>query len=213
MNNDEVFNRLQKLIHYLPRQKEIAEKTGINQNTLSAKASRNSQRSDEDIRKLNTAYNIDIYKEQSFDISKYHNSQDDVLLDFYPDVFGSCGNGCFELSQTKEQIYVPRKAFFTAYNPIKTYSVITARGNSMEPAIYDNDYLIVEHSNGEQIIDNRPYIFSYKDEIFIKRLAKNVNQFVIIPENKMFDIVKLVGAEIQDVNIIGQVVGLMRDLR
>lgn len=29
MRNNEVFDRLQKLIKYMPRQKELAEKTGI----------------------------------------------------------------------------------------------------------------------------------------------------------------------------------------
>lgn len=83
----------------------------------------------------------------------------------------------------------------------------------MEPLILDKDKLIVEHWNGEQIIDNRPYIFCYKDEIFIKRLVKNINQLVIIPENKTYDTIKLSGEELNNVNIIGQVVGLMRDLR
>ena len=214
MNNSEVFNRLEKLLNYLPRQKEIADKTGINQNTLSAKASRNSQWTDEDIQKLNTAFNIDIYKEKSLKITKNHNMQDeDVILDYYPDVFGSCGSGAFTLSEMREQIIVPKKAFFTAYNPVKKYSVINARGNSMEPLIFDNDKLIIEHSDGEQIIDNRPYIFCYNDEIFIKKLAKNVNQLVITSENKSYDVIKLTGDEINKVLIIGQVVGLMRDLR
>ena len=83
----------------------------------------------------------------------------------------------------------------------------------MQPFIYDKDKLIIENYDGEQIIDNRPYIFAYKDEIFIKRLAKNINQLVIIPENKDYDIIKLEGEQLQDICIIGLVVGLMRDLR
>ena len=83
----------------------------------------------------------------------------------------------------------------------------------MQPLIFDKDKLIIEHWNGEQIIDNRPYIFCYKDEIFIKRLAKNVDQLLIISENKDYDIRKLSGNQLKDVNIIGQIVGLMRDLR
>lgn len=141
------------------------------------------------------------------------NNEDDIILDYYPDMFGSCGNGIFALSPVKEQLIVPKKAFFTRFSPVKKYSVINAYGNSMEPFICDRDKLIVEHYEGEQIIDNRPYIFCYKDEIFIKRLVKNINQLVIIPENKDYDIIKLAGEDLENVNIIGQIVGLMRDLR
>ena len=140
-------------------------------------------------------------------------ADDSIVLDYYPDMFGSCGNGVFALSPIKEQLIVPKKAFFTRFSPVKKYSVINAYGNSMQPFICDRDKLIVEHYEGEQIIDNRPYIFCYKNELFIKRLVKNVNQLIIIPENKDYDIIKLKEKELEDVNIIGQIVGLMRDLR
>lgn len=154
-----------------------------------------------------------IEKYYKIDLSKSVVSDDSIILDYYPDIFGSCGNGIFALSPVKEQLVVPKKAFFTRFSPVKHYSVINAYGDSMQPFICDRDKLIVEHYEGEQIIDNRPYIFCYKDEIFIKRLVKNVNQLVIIPENKDYDTIKLIGKELEDVNIIGQIVGLMRDLR
>ena len=154
-----------------------------------------------------------IEKYYKIDLSKPVVSDDSIILDYYPDMFGSCGNGIFALSPIKEQLVVPKNAFFTHFSPVKQYSVINAYGNSMEPFICDRDKLIVEHYEGEQIIDNRPYIFCYKDEIFIKRLVKNINQLVIIPENKNYDTIKLVGKELEDVNIIGQIVGLMRNLR
>lgn len=142
-----------------------------------------------------------------------NNLDNSIILDYYPDMFGSCGNGIFALSPVKEQLIVPKNAFFTHFSPVKKYSVINAYGNSMQPFICDRDKLIVEHYEGEQIIDNRPYIFCYKDEIFIKKLVKNVNQLIIIPENKDYDIIKLKGKDLEDVNIIGQIVGLMRNLR
>jgi len=136
-----------------------------------------------------------------------------ITLDYYPDVFGSCGNGVFEFSMKKELLTVPKNAFFQKLSNVKKYFVINAYGNSMEPFIFDKDKLIVEHWEGEQIIDNRPYVFCYKDEIFIKRLAKNVNQLVIMPDNKDYDTIKLTESELKEVDIIGQIVGLMRDLR
>lgn len=154
-----------------------------------------------------------IEKHYKIDLSKPIISDDSIILDYYPDMFGSCGNGIFALSPIKEQLIVPKNAFFTHFSPVKQYSVINACGDSMQPFICDKDRLIVEHYEGEQIIDSRPYIFCYKDEIFIKRLVKNVNQLVIIPDNKNYDTIKLIGKELEDINIIGQIVGLMRNLR
>ena len=207
MRYNALVDTLQNLINYKPSQKELGEALGLAQTSMSGRANRNSNFTDEEIAQIEKAYNvvIDSYKPKT-------NNQN-VTLDYYPDVFGSCGNGVFELSQEKEQIIVPKKAFFEKFSPNKTYSVINAYGNSMQPLIFDKDKLIVEHWNGEQIIDNCPYIFCYKDEIFIKRLAKNVDQLMIISENKDYDIRKLTGNQLNDVNIIGQIVGLMRDLR
>ena len=136
-----------------------------------------------------------------------------INLDYFPDVFGSCGNGVFQFSTKRELISIPKSSLFQHFNPSKQYFVINAYGNSMEPFIFDKDKLVVESWEGEQIIDNRPYLFCYKDEIFVKRLAKNVDQLMIIPENKDYDVRKLTGKELNDVNIIGQIVGLMRDFR
>ena len=195
-----LLDRLQNLINYKPSQSEIGKILDLRQTAISGRANRDSNFSDEEIDKIQKYYHIIL-------------GDDNITLDYYPDVFGSCGNGVFELSQEKDQIIVPKKAFFEKFSPVKQYSVINAKGNSMMPLFYDNDKLIVEHWNGEQIIDNKPYIFCYKDEIFIKRLAKNVDQLMIISENKDYDIRKLTGNQLKDVNIIGQIVGLMRDLR
>ena len=179
-----------------------------------------------DVKKLANSLSNRIYNDGYFTdiehkaIMDYYKSggvtkkaSDSVTIDYYPDVFGSCGNGVFVTSEHKEQIQVPINALFKSLSKGKQYSVINATGNSMQPLFYDRDKLIVEHWNGEQIIDNKPYIFCYKDEIFIKRLAKNVNQLMIISENKDYDTRKLEGEQLKDVNIIGQIVGLMRDLR
>ena len=151
--------------------------------------------------------------ERSFNVSLSSSNQPHYTLDYFPDVFGSCGNGVFQFSTKKEQITIPQSSLFKKLTPGKQYFVINAYGNSMQPYIMDKDKLIVESYDGEQIIDNRPYVFAYKDEIFIKRLAKNVDQLMIIPENKDYDVRKLVGKQLADVTIIGQIVGLMRDLR
>lgn len=197
----EVSNQTNKKITYM----DFAKVLGYTKQYLSQ--IKNEELTKKQKEKLENFYKIDLSKNTKI------TTEDSIVLDYYPDMFGSCGNGVFALSPIKEQLIVPKKAFFTHFSPVKQYSVINAYGCSMQPFIFDKDKLIVEHYEGEQIIDNRPYIFCYKDEIFIKRLVKNVNQLIIIPENKEYDTIKLVGQELENVSIIGQIVGLMRDLR
>lgn len=140
--------------------------------------------------------------------------EETIMLDYYPTLLNDCLTGIFTLSEEiKEKISVPKKAFFKNYSKTKKYSVLIAQGNTMEPLIFDGDNVIIEHYDGGQIVDNRPYMFQYNNKYFIKRLTDNVNQLVVMPENRLYDIIKLTKDEAEDVKIIGQVVGLMRDLR
>lgn len=212
---DEKINELQNLTKRKITNIEIAKILGLGSGqAVINRINRKQQLKEYEILKLNDAFKNEINKTNHIEteLIPQRNTQT-VELDYYPDIFGSCGNGVFELSPEKTQIIVPKNAFFEKFSPIKQYSVINAHGNSMQPLIFNKDKLIIEHWNGEQIIDNKPYIFCYKDEIFIKRLAKNVDQLMIISENKDYDTRKLEGEQLKDVNIIGQIVGLMRDLR
>ena len=135
--------------------------------------------------------------------------QDAVDVDYYPDVFGSCGRGTFVLSEHKEKVSVPKRCIEN-YNFVKQYSVINAYGDSMMPYIQDKDELIVEHCNGEQIKDNRVYVFRHGDKLFIKRLVLNINQLIIKSDNTMYEPIVLKDQDLEDFEIIGKIVGLFR---
>lgn len=147
------------------------------------------------------------------DFTKVNKEENKITLDYYPDIFGSCGTGEFVLSPEKQQIQVPDNVFFKKFSKVKKYSVINAQGDSMQPFIYSGDKLIVEHWSGEQIIDNQVYVFCYDNEIFVKRLTKNINQLVIKSDNTFYDVIKLTGDDLSKIIIVGQIVGLMRDLK
>lgn len=203
MRYSAVIDRLQNLINYIPSQAQLCEITGIKTSTMSNRAARNSEFSDEEITAIEKYYDVDITTQKS----------ETVTLDYYPEVFGSCGTGYFVPSEQKKQIQVPVNNFIKHFSTGKKYSVINAKGDSMEPFIYSGDKLVVEHYNGEQIVDNQVYVFCYENELFVKRLTKNINQLVIKSDNTMYDIIKLVGEELNKVIIVGQIVGLMRDMR
>lgn len=132
-----------------------------------------------------------------------------VDMAYYEDVYGSCDLGSFVFSESKQIIQVPKKIVL-GYSGFKTYSVINASGDSMQPRIQDKDRLIVEHWNGEQITDNRVYIFRYKDQVFIKRLVLNLDQIVVKSDNKEYQTRYIEAPQADDFQIIGKIVGLMR---
>ena len=70
--------------------------------------------------------------------------------------------------------------------------------------------VLIEHYKGEQIIDNAIYLFMYENEIFIKRLSKNINEVIITSDNKDYPQIILKNEEINRLNIIGKVFGFAR---
>lgn len=219
MKYSEVLNRLHNLINYTPSQSELCRILDTKQSTMSNRAMRDSEIPVEDIGKINKYYSINLFTNASLtqpniDITPDNNS---VSADYYPDIFGSCGGGAFVLSENKVQVQIPKTLFFKNISSIRKYSVINAIGESMLPLIQDKDKLIVEHfESGDQIQDNRIYVFSYLDSIFVKRLVKNINELIIISDNPDKNIYKNICLQKDDMNniyIIGQIVGLMRDLR
>ena len=134
-----------------------------------------------------------------------------VNLDYFSDVWASCGTGAVVFEEASEKLSVPT-SLIQNYSKSNKYSVINARGDSMQPFLQDRDKLIVEHWNGGQIIDNCIYVFRYANELFVKRLVKNITQIVIKSDNPLYEPIKITDKD-QDFEVIGQIVGLMRDLR
>ena len=148
-------------------QSMLAQSLGITRQTISNRVKNDSELTVSELAKIEKYFNVNITNQVK------GLSSDDILINYYPDVFASCGNGAVVFSDNKEVVSMPG-ALLTNYSRNKTYSMIHARGDSMSPFIDDDDKLIVEHSEGEQIIDNKIYVFCYKNEFFVKRLAKNV---------------------------------------
>lgn len=203
----EAIEDLQNLINKKVTQSEVAKVLNSTPVAINKRILRNSEIKLSELEILEKHYNVDL-------LNNTTGNANDIDGLYFPDVFGSCGTGTFVLSETCEKIKIPQTCFVEPVSKIKKYSVINARGNSMEPFIKDRDKLIVQHFDcGEQIADGKIYVFCYNDEIFVKRLSKNVNQLIIESDNKLFDTIKLEKEEINEVYIIGQIVGLWRDCR
>ena len=65
--------------------------------------------------------------------------------------------------------------------------------------------------NGEQISDNRIYVFRFGDNIFVKRLVLNIDQIVIKSDNKEYSTRNIEKDKLDDFQIIGRIVGIWRE--
>lgn len=217
MKFSKAFKVLQNLSNAPVRPVDIATALGVSRSNINYKRDKDVELTDSDIKKLEDFFNISFsipkqYKTAYEILEKTEKSmpEDCILLDYYPDVFGSCGGGSFVFSEQKEIIQVPRRCFQTFSN-FKKYSVINAIGDSMTPYIVDHDKLIVEHWNGEQIRDNRIYIFRFGDNIFIKRLVLNIDQIIVKSDNKEYPVRHIEKEDMKEFEIIGRIVGIWRE--
>lgn len=202
MKYNELSDRLQNLTQVKISQKTIANVLNIGASAISNKVARDVDFSLEELIKIEQAMGLPIGSLSGVTTS-------DITLDFYPDVFGSCGSGCMVFNETSEKLAVT-KDVITNYSDKNKYSVISARGSSMAPRIEDNDKLIIQHNLNEQIIDDTVYLFRYNGELFIKRLVKNVDQIICISENPRFGD-RIIEPDKCSFEIIGKVVALLRD--
>ena len=215
MHGRELLDTLQKLIKVKVSQQNLANVLGVRQGAISNRIARNSEFTYEELRRIEEAYGIvggltgsalDVDLIEKYE--KYICPPQCVELYYYPDVFGSCGEGGMVFNETAEKVVVS-KSSIPNFSKSNHYSIISARGSSMYPAISDNDQLIIQHNVENQIIDDTIYLFKYNDELFIKRLVKNVDQIVCISENPRFQD-RIIEPKGDNFSIIGKVVGLFR---
>lgn len=97
---EQLIQDLQNLTKQRITQKDLGDALGISKQAIGNKKADNYEFAEYEINKI-----------KDYVISKYSDNKctlvdnsDSVTIDYYPDVFGSCGNGVFELSPEKTQI-------------------------------------------------------------------------------------------------------------
>ncbi len=212
MKHNELVATITKQTGKEPTQQEIADILGLTRNAISSRAFRDKEYSYSEVEKLESAFKIN-FSNQGF-IDDMHDNGGEISVDYYPDVLASCGGGAFELSNIKEKIRIP-KMCIEQYMPLVRYSVINAYGDSMQPTILSRDKLIVEFLESKVIKDNDIYIFYYNDRIFCKRLVQNIDSIVVIsdnPDKTIYPTSVIEKENMNDIHLIGRIVGLMRGL-
>ena len=186
-------------------QSMLAEALGITRQTVSNRIKNESQVTVSEIKKIEEFFNINFFAEEQSSETEVAN------INYYTDVFASCGNGNIVFSE--EKINIPISTLLIeGFSRKKTYSMINASGNSMSPTIDNGDKLLVEHWNGEQIQDNRIYVFFFNNEFFVKRLSKNLDEIIIKSDNPDYRVRTINGTTAEELIVIGKIVGVIKAL-
>lgn len=199
MQYSSLIQAIKKEIDFEPKQADLCKILDITRATMSYRAKADAKFSDDEIKLIEKHYAIKLDREVAVN---------EIELDYYENVFGSCGSGVMVFDESKSKLSITKDTI-KGYTSSNKYSIINAVGSSMSPAINDDDKVIIKHWNGEQIKDHRVYLFRYNDELFIKRLVKNIDQIVCISENKEFE--NRVISNLKSFSVIGEVVGLIRE--
>ena len=201
----ELLTILSKKTESYVNQSLLAESLGITRQTVSNRIKNESQVTVSELKKIEDFFGITLFMDDE------SSEKDFVKIDYYSDVFASCGNGNIIFSEEKTKLQMPT-LFIEGFSKQKTYSMINASGNSMTPTIDNGDKLIVEHWNGEQIQDNKVYVFCFNNEFFVKRLSKNLDEIIIKSDNPDYRIRTINGTTTEELILIGKVVGIIKAL-
>ena len=183
----------------------LAESLGITRQTVSNRIKNASQLTVSEIFKIEEFFNIKIFSDNRTE------EENIAYIDYYSNVFASCGTGSIVFSEDKTQI--PIATFLIdKFSKQKKYSIINATGNSMAPTIDSGDKLVVEHWTGDQIQDNKIYVFCFNNEFFVKRLSKNLDEIIIKSDNYDYRTRTISGDTISELTLIGKIVGVIKAL-
>lgn len=205
MKLDELLIILSKKTESYVNQSLLAESLGITRQTVSNRIKNESQVTVSEIKKIEDFFGISLFN------NDLEASSDAVYIDYFSDVFASCGNGNIIFSEEKTKLAVSR-VLISGFSKLKRYSIINASGNSMAPTIDSGDKLVVEHWNGAQIQDNKIYVFCFNNEFFVKRLSKNLDEIIIKSDNPEYRVRTISGNAVNELTLVGKIVGVIKSL-
>ena len=204
--------RLEEVIHIISQktgnyinQSNLAESLGITRQTVSNRIKNESQITVNELKKIEQFFGIRLLVENE---EGKCNTTD---IDYYSDVFASCGSGSIVFSEDKIKLPIAT-ILIEGFSKQKKYSMINASGNSMSPTIDNGDKLIVEHWTGSQIQDNKIYVFCFNNEFFVKRLSKNLDEIIIKSDNPEYRVRTINGTTVEELILIGKIVGIIKTL-
>lgn len=205
MRLDELITLITQRTGNYINQSALAESLGITRQTVSNRIKNESQVTVTELKKIEDYFGISLFND-SADVF-----ENVIQMDYYTDVFASCGAGSIVFSDDKIKLPVST-LLIGGFSKQKTYSMINAAGDSMAPTIDNGDRLIVEHWNGTQIQDNKIYVFCFNNEFFVKRLSKNLDEVIIKSDNPEYRVKTISGTSVNELLLVGKIVGVIKSL-
>lgn len=205
MRLEELLTILSKKTESYVNQSLLAESLGVTRQTISNRIKNESQVTVSELKKIEDFFNVKLFEEN------INTNADIISIDYYTDIFASCGDGNILFSEEKKQLHLST-TLIDEYSKQKKYSIINASGNSMYPTIDNGDKLIVEHWTDGQIQDNKIYVFCFNNEFFVKRLSKNLDEIIIKSDNPDYRIRTINGSTIRELTLIGKIIGIFKSL-
>lgn len=93
----------------------------------------------------------------------------------------------------------------------KDLVLVFARGDSMEPVISDNNTLMIDTSK-QVLEDGSIYVIRNNEHLVVKRIQNTLKGFILISDNKEYERVEVSYNEADDLQVIGKVVWIGKDL-
>ena len=185
-------------------QSMLAESLGITRQTISNRIKNDSEVTVSELQKAEDFFKVKLFG--SFDANI-----EVTYIDYYTDVFASCGNGSIIFSSEKTKLPIS-VSMLKDYSKNKLYSMINATGNSMSLTIENGDKLIVEHWSGDQIQDNKIYVFCYNNEFFVKRLSKNIDEIIVKSDNPEYRTRTINAKSASELILIGKIIATIKSM-
>ncbi len=110
---------------------------------------------------------------------------DAVEVAYFPDVYASAGKGNAVFSEVQHAICLSKKW----HKPNNTSAVIKVVGDSMVPALADNDLVMINRDiSPVDLKKGKMYVFTLNNALYVKELkSKNTSKCVFTSKNDKYD--------------------------
>jgi len=126
-----------------------------------------------------------------------------INIRYFQNMRGSAGGGGF--SEHEEEavfIKIPSELFDGLGTKNEHIKAIQSIGDSMEPLIRENDIILI-NTQETQLAENKIFLISTNDGLFIKKIAFNDEGIRLISENKRYNDIHIYD---ENIEILGEVI-------
>lgn len=202
----------QKLAHIRKNlnynQDEFSEIMGVSKATLSLYERGRGQPTADFLYLLHDKFQVDIQYLLSGEADKERKEQENFLLIPRYDILVSAGDGR-HINDENLIGYLSFQAHWLQHLGLNqdNASVVTVKGDSMEPTIRDGSILLIRMDE-EEIKDGSIYVLHYGDQTFVKRLKRDLNGIHVISDNELYEpqFISFKNLEFDPLHIAGRVI-------